>query len=177
MLVSGVKKIFLSQVAKFRAKFARDFQMVVDDKPDVRAFGDRQDFFRHAPDFFGRRIFGAQLDQIAAAVAELLRDEFGRAAMQIGRVHEGVKFAVRERFHANNLTETNKGNGKINFFDFLRFRSVKLFQSDKIAKAGAEKFGRHVDDGGEFAEFMLMTAASLPSCLASSKSSRSRRIM
>ena len=94
-----VEKIFLSQVAKFRAEFARDLQMVIDDKADVRAFGDRQNFFRHAPDFFGRRIFCAQLDQIAAAVAELLRDKFGRAAMQIGRVHEGVKFAVRERFH------------------------------------------------------------------------------
>ena len=43
-------------------------------------------------------------DQVAAAVAKLLRDKFGRAAMQIGRVHEGVKFAVRERFHGNNLT-------------------------------------------------------------------------
>ena len=104
MLMSRVKKIFLSQVAKFRAKFARDLQMVVDDKPDVRAFGDRNYFFRHAPDFIGRRIFRAQLDQIAAAVAKLLRDEFGRAAMQIVRVHESVKFAVRERFHRNNLT-------------------------------------------------------------------------
>ena len=86
-------------MAKFRAELARDFQMVVDDEADVRAFCDRQNFFRHAPDFFGRRIFGAQLDQIAAAIAKLLRDQFGRAAMQIGRVHEGVKFAVRERFH------------------------------------------------------------------------------
>ena len=89
-------------MANFRADFARDFQMVVDDEADVGAARDGQNFFRHRADFFGRRFFGAQLDQIAAAVAELLRDEFGRAAMQIGRVHEGVEFAVRERFHSGN---------------------------------------------------------------------------
>ena len=94
-------------MANFRADFACNVQMVVDDEADVGAFGDGQNLFRHAPDFIGRRIFGAQLDQIAAAVAELLRDEFGRTAMQIGRVHEGVKFAVRERFHSRKLN--NKG--------------------------------------------------------------------
>jgi len=99
-----VEKILLSQVAKFRAEFARDFQMIIDDKSDVCAFCDWQNFFRRGAYFFGRTIFGAQLDQVAAAVTELLRDEFGRAAMQIGRVHEGVKFAVCERFHENNLT-------------------------------------------------------------------------
>ena len=97
--MAGVKKIFLAEMAEFRAEVARDFQMVVDDEADVRAFGDGQDFFRHAADFVRRRIFGAKLDQVAAAVAKLLRDEFRRAAMQIGRVHEGVEFAIRERFH------------------------------------------------------------------------------
>ncbi len=97
--MTRVEKILLSQMAEFRAEVACDFQMVVDDEADVCVSGDRQNFFRHAPDFLGRRIFCAQLDQIAAAVAQLLRDNFRRAAMQIGRVHEGVKFAVRERFH------------------------------------------------------------------------------
>jgi hypothetical protein len=99
VFVARVKKIFLSQVAKFRAEFARDLQMVVDDKSNICAFCDWNYFFRHAPDFFWRRIFGAQLDQIAAAVAELLRDEFGRATAQIGRVNKRVKVAIRERFH------------------------------------------------------------------------------
>jgi hypothetical protein len=44
-----------------------------------------------------------------------LRDEFGRAAIQIGCVHEGVKFAVRERFHKTSLTRLalcqNKNGG------------------------------------------------------------------
>jgi len=60
--------------------------MVVDDEADVRAARDGQDFFSHGADFIGRGFFGAKLDQIAAAVAELLRDEFGRAAVQVGRV-------------------------------------------------------------------------------------------
>ncbi len=95
MPVPGIKKILLPQMAKLCAKFIRDFQLIVDDQTDVRAARDRQNLFRHAPDFIGRRIFRAQLNQIAAAVAELLCDEFGRAAMQVGRVHEGVKLAVR----------------------------------------------------------------------------------
>ena len=102
--MSRIKKILLPQMADVRADFSREFQMVVDDEADVCAARDRQDFFRHAPDVIGRRIFGAQLDQVAAAVAKLLRDEFRRAAMQIGRVHERVKFAIRERFHPEILT-------------------------------------------------------------------------
>jgi hypothetical protein len=101
VFVAGVEKIFLSQVANIRADFAGDFQMVVDDEADVGAFGHGQDFFGHAANFIRRRIFGAELDQIAATFAEFLRDKFWRAAMQISRVHEGVKLAVRERFHRN----------------------------------------------------------------------------
>ena len=35
--MAGVKKILLAQVAEFRAGFARDVRMVVDDQADVRA--------------------------------------------------------------------------------------------------------------------------------------------
>ena len=91
-------------MAKFRAQVACDLQMIVDDQADARTPGDGQNFFRQPPDFVRGGIFGAQLDQIAAAIAQLLRDEFRRAAMQVGRVHEGVKFAVRERFHRKSLT-------------------------------------------------------------------------
>jgi hypothetical protein len=97
--VAGVKKILLAEMAKFRAEVARDFQMVIDHQANVCAARDRQNPFRQRADFVRRRIFCAELDQIAAAVAKLLGDEFGRAAMQVGRVHEGVKFAIRERFH------------------------------------------------------------------------------
>src|ERR1019366_8053448 len=103
MRVAGVEKIFLAEMADVRADFARDVQMVVDDEADVRAAGDGQNLFRQATNFIGRKILGAELDQIAAAVAKLLRDEFGSAAMQIGRVHESVKLAIREWFHAVSL--------------------------------------------------------------------------
>ncbi len=89
-------------MAEFRADFAGDVQMIVDDQADIGAAGDRQNFFRQPPDFVRRRIFGAELDQVAAAVAELLRDEFGCAAVQVGRVHEGIKLAFRQRFHFGN---------------------------------------------------------------------------
>ena len=102
--MSRVKKILLSQMAEFRAEVARDVQMVVDDETDVGASRDGQDFFRHLSDFFKRRFLCAKLDEIAAAVGELLGDKFGRAAIQIGRVNEGIEFALRERFHEGNLT-------------------------------------------------------------------------
>jgi hypothetical protein len=35
-----------------------------------------------------------------------LSDEFGCATVQIGRVHKGIKLAIRERFHAHNLPES-----------------------------------------------------------------------
>ena len=78
--------------------------MIVDDEADIGAAGDGQNLFRHAADIIGRGIFGAELDQVAAAIAELLGDGFRRAAMQVGRVHEGVKFAICQRFHAEILT-------------------------------------------------------------------------
>src|ERR1035438_9771148 len=86
-------------MTKFRIKVAGNVRLVIDHQANVRAARDRQNSFRQRANFVRRRIFRAELDQIAAAVAKLLRDEFRRAAMQAGRVHEGVKFAVRERFH------------------------------------------------------------------------------
>ena len=106
MFVSGVEKIFLTQVANVRTDHSRNFQVIIDDEADIRGARDGQNRFRHAMDFFRQRIFGAELDQIAAAVAELLRDKFGRAAMQIGRVHEGVKFAICKRFHRQEFSKS-----------------------------------------------------------------------
>ena len=114
MRVSGIEKILLSQVAEFRAEVARDFQMVVDYEADIRAPGDGQAGFGHAPEFVARRFFGAELDQIGAAVAELLRHQFRRAAMQISRVHEGIKPAINERFHGNSLKQGRHFGHSIN---------------------------------------------------------------
>ena len=97
--MSGVEKILLAQMTEFRAGFVRDVQMVVDDQPDVRAACDGQNRLGHPADFVRRGFFGAELDQVRAAVAELLRKDFRRAAMEVGRVNKRVKPAVRERFH------------------------------------------------------------------------------
>ena len=91
-------------MAEFRAGFAGDVRMVVDDQADVRAAGDGQNRLGHAADFVGRGFFGAELDQVRAAVAQLLRKDFRRAAMEVGRVNKSVKPAVRERFHGDILT-------------------------------------------------------------------------
>lgn len=114
MCMARTKKIFLAQVTKFRAEVAGDFRMVVDDQPDVGAVRDGQNGFRQAADFVGRGFFGAKLNQIGAAVTELLRHDFRRAAMQTGRVHESIEPAISERFHKNSLiylTGENRGNG------------------------------------------------------------------
>ena len=101
---------------------------------------DRQDFFRQAPDVIGRRIFGAQLDQVAAAVAKLLRDEFRRAAMQIGRVHERVKFAIREQFHGIILTANHAKDTK----EFSRRTIPALFMGEIFAAKRSPEFSSSV---------------------------------
>src|ERR1700733_1072240 len=114
--MSRVKKIFLSQMTKFRAEVARDFWKIVDDKSDVCAFGDGQNFFGHFTNFFCGKFFRAQLNQIAAAVTKLLRDNFWRATAQIRRVNERVKFAVLKRFHFLEIEQQRNEGTKGNYF-------------------------------------------------------------
>src|SRR5664280_1554928 len=102
--VSGVEEILLAQVAKFRAGLSRDIQMVVDDQADFCPPSNGQNGLRHPADFVRRGLFGAELDQIRAAVAKLLGKDFRRAAMEVGRDNKSVKPAVRERFHGASLT-------------------------------------------------------------------------
>ena len=112
MFVSGIKKIALAEMAKVRIQFSRNIQIIVDDQSDIRTPSNGQNRFGHRTNFIGRGFFGAELDQIRTAVAELLRNEFRRAAMQIGRVNERIKPAIGERFHGDNLTTKNTKNTK-----------------------------------------------------------------
>ena len=114
--MAGVEEIFLSQVADVGTDCFRDVQVVVDDEAGVGAADDGLDPFRETADLIGRRIFGAQLDEVAPAIAQLLRDEFGRAAMKVGRVDEGVQFAIHERFHEVILTTKYTKYTKREFF-------------------------------------------------------------
>ena len=113
-------------MTKIRTDFARNIQIIVDDQSDVRAACDGQNRFRHCTDFIGRGFFGAELDQIGAAVAELLRDNFRRAAMQIGRVNEGIKPAIREWFHEMILTTKDTKDTKDVLFPIGRASRASL---------------------------------------------------
>ena len=97
--MTGIKKIFLAQVTEFHAEIVGNVHIIIDDQSDVRALRDGQNLSGHPADFVGRGFFGAKLDQIRAAVAKLLRDNFRCTALQIGCVHESIKPAIGERFH------------------------------------------------------------------------------
>ena len=99
MLVSRIKKILLSEMTNLRTDFARDFQMVIDDQPHARPLRDGMNRLRHAPHFVARRILGAKLDEVRAAIAQLLRNERGIASVQVGGIHERVESAIVKRFH------------------------------------------------------------------------------
>src|SRR6266568_5250285 len=99
-LVSCVKKIFLPEMTKLRARFLRNVEVIVDDEPHSGTTRDWQDFLSHAFDLLRRGILGPQLDQIRTALAKLLRHRFRRPTTQVSRVHERVKLTFRERFHA-----------------------------------------------------------------------------
>src|SRR6266481_413750 len=93
------EEILLAKMAQFSANFASDGEMIVNDQADVGSLCYGNNRQRHLMNCFKGQVFCAQLDQVSAAIAKLLGDEFGRAAIQIGGVHEGVKPAISERFH------------------------------------------------------------------------------
>lgn len=93
------KEILLAEMAEFRADLLGDVQMVVDDQADVGALENGLNLFGEAEDFVRRRILGAQLNQIRAAIAELLHDFRHIAPVQVSGVDEGVEAAVSEGFH------------------------------------------------------------------------------
>jgi len=103
--VAGVKKIFLPQMAEFRAEVAGDIRVVVDDQADAGGAGDGQDGFGEPANFGRGGVFGAQLDEVGPALAQLAGDERGVAAVQKGGVNERVQAAVRQWFHAGRIED------------------------------------------------------------------------
>ena len=99
--MARVKEILLPEVTNLRTDFTRDVEVIVDDETDVCPAGDWDDCFRHPANLIQRGSLGPKLDQIRPAITKLLRYDFRRAAMQIGRVHKGIEFAVSERFHGS----------------------------------------------------------------------------
>src|SRR5580658_4696780 len=73
--------------------------MIVDDQADAGLANDRLDGGGEAANFSGVTVFGAELDKVRAAVAELAGDFGGVASAQIGGVDEGVEAALGEGLH------------------------------------------------------------------------------
>lgn len=93
------EEILLAEMAKFRAKLVRDAGVIVNHQSDIGLLCYGKNRQRHVTNCLKGRILRAELDQISATVAQLLGDEFGRAAIKIGGVDERVEPAIREWFH------------------------------------------------------------------------------
>ena len=66
-------------MAKISADFAGDVPMIVYDQADAGLMEHGQDFFGQAAHFIGGCAFGAELNQIRAAIAQLPGDRGGLA--------------------------------------------------------------------------------------------------
>ena len=93
---AGVEEIFLAEVNTLCAEFLREVRVIVEDQRHARRARDGENEFRQASHFIACLAFGAKLDDVRAAVAELSRKVGRVAAVQIGRVNERVKMAVGE---------------------------------------------------------------------------------
>jgi len=94
--VARLKKILLSEMADQRASLQGDFRMIVNDQTHFIAFGDRQNSFGQSTNFGTRKIFGAKLDQIGAAITKLPRDRFSTSTIKIGCINESIEPAFRK---------------------------------------------------------------------------------
>jgi hypothetical protein len=99
----GIKKILLPQMTKLGTDLAGDVEVVIDHQGDAGPASYGQNFFGQPQHLVAGGMLGAELEEIAAAITKLLRKNFGFTAMQIGGVHEGIKLALGQRFHAHNL--------------------------------------------------------------------------
>ena len=89
-------KILLAQMTDRRADGARDGEMIVDDQADARAARHRENALGHPLHLGRRRLLGAELDQVRAAIAELPRDVLRCAPVQERGVHKGVEPAMKQ---------------------------------------------------------------------------------
>ena len=104
---AGVEEIFLPQMAKVSADFAGDVPMIVYNQTNIGPMKHRQDFFGQAAHFIGSCAFGAKLNQIRAAVAQLPGDGGGLARSEIGGVNESVEAALRQWLHNQACSSIN----------------------------------------------------------------------
>ena len=99
MRIARAEEIFLAQVTKLGANFARDRKMIVDDQTHRGSTRDGQDRSGHPADFLEGGLFRPELNQIGAAPAKLARNFIGSAPAQGSLVDERIEPALRKRFH------------------------------------------------------------------------------
>jgi hypothetical protein len=78
-------------MAEFGAEFLGQRGVVIDHQADAGSPRYRENGFGQAADFVEGGVFGAELDEVSAAVAELPGDELRRAAMQVSGINKGVE--------------------------------------------------------------------------------------
>jgi hypothetical protein len=96
---SRIKEIFLAQMAKVGTDFTGNVPMIVDDQTDAGPMEYGKDLFGQAAYFIGGCAFGAELNQIRAAIAQLLSDRGRLTRAEPGGVDECVKAALRQWLH------------------------------------------------------------------------------
>jgi hypothetical protein len=93
-------------MAEFRPYLLRYRKVIVDNQRNAGPLGHGQDLFRQAANRLGGRLLGAQLNQVCAPIAKLLRDGSRCAPAQVSRIHKSVKLAFLQRFHSVIILES-----------------------------------------------------------------------
>jgi hypothetical protein len=88
-------------MAIISADFAGDVPMIIDDQSDAGPVEHGQNFVGQAANFIGGCAFGAELNQIRAAITQLPGDGGDLARSEPGGVNEGVEAALRQRLHGS----------------------------------------------------------------------------
>src|SRR5262249_58331071 len=101
--MSGIEKIFLTEMAKIGVHLASKIEMIVDNEADAGLLRDRHDIFRHFANGIERRSLGPKLNQIGATLAELARHTFRRSTVKVCSIDEAIEPALGKRFQLLNL--------------------------------------------------------------------------
>lgn len=99
MLKPAIEKIFLTEMTNGRSDSHRNADVIVDNQPDSRSFGNGQDFVGHTLHFLHRFALGTKLNKIRTAVTKLLSNQGWWTALEVSRIDERVKSALANGFH------------------------------------------------------------------------------
>jgi hypothetical protein len=86
------EEILLAQMAELRPYLLRHRKVIVDNQGDAGPLSHGQNLLRQAANLLGRRLLGAQLNQVRPPRKAVAR-RFRRAPAQVSRIHKGVKLA------------------------------------------------------------------------------------